>query len=71
MINQTRNNRALFAVTSLGISGTSFFICLALPLGPGFAAGQTAQPTAFNPSEPLERYDNPPAYIYRLETGRE
>jgi hypothetical protein len=69
MIHQTRNNRALFGLRSFGISGTGFFICLASLLGPGIAAGQTAQPTAFNPSEPLERYDNPPAYIYRLETG--
>ena len=69
MINQTRNNRALFGLRSFGISGTGLFSCLALLLGPGIAAGQTAQPTAFNPSEPLERYDNPPAYIYRLETG--
>ncbi len=69
MIHQTRNNRALFGLRSFGISNTGFFICLALLLGPGIAAGQTAQPTTFNPSEPLERYDNPPAYIYRLETG--
>jgi hypothetical protein len=69
MINQTRTNRALFGLSSFGISGTGFFIYLALLLGPGIAAGQTAQPTTFNPSEPLERYDNPPAYIYRLETG--
>ena len=69
MIKQTRNNRALFGLRSFGISGTALFSCLALLLGPGIAAGQTAQPTAFNPSEPLERYDNPPAYIYRLETG--
>src|SRR6266481_1692719 len=69
MIHQTRNNRALFGLRSFGISGTGFFICLALLLGPGIAAGQTAQPTAFNPSEPLEKYDMPPAYIYRLETG--
>src|SRR5882724_4109175 len=69
MINQTRNDGALFGLRSFGISGTGFFICLAWLLGPGIAAGQTAQPTTFNPNEPLERYDNPPAYIYRLETG--
>jgi serine protease len=45
MINQTRNNRALFGLRSFGISGTSFFICLALLLGPGIAAGQTPQAT--------------------------
>jgi len=69
MINQTRNNRVLFGLRSFGISGTGFFICLALLLGPGIAAGQTAQSTHLDSSKPLERYDNPPAYIYRLETG--
>src|SRR5437762_6364455 len=69
MINQTRNNRVLFGLTSFGSSVMGFFVCLGLLLGPGIAAGQTAQSTALNPSEPLERYDNPPAYIYRLETG--
>ena len=59
MIKQTRNNRASFGLRSFGVSGIGFVICLAL-LGPGIAAGQTAQPTAFNPTEPLERYDNPP-----------
>ena len=44
MINQTRNNRALFALRSIGISGMGFFICLALLLGSGLAAGQTMQP---------------------------
>ena len=58
MINQTRNNRALFGLRSFGVSGIGFVIRLAL-LGPGIAAGQTAQPTAFNPTEPLERYENP------------
>ena len=69
MIKQTRNNCAVFGLRSFGISGTALFICLCLLLGPGIAAGQTAQPTTLNPSELLERYDNPPAYIYRLETG--
>jgi len=44
MINQTRNNRALFALRSIGISGMAFFICLALLLGSRLAAGQTMQP---------------------------
>src|SRR5882762_1506575 len=34
----------------------------------GTAAGQTATWT-LNPKEPLEKYDNPPGYIYRLETS--
>jgi hypothetical protein len=50
MINQTRNNRALFALRSIGISGMGFFICLALLLGFGIAAGQTAQPTPLTPT---------------------
>jgi serine protease len=50
MINQTKNNRALFGLMSFGISGTSFFICLALLLGSGIAAGQTAQPTPLTPT---------------------
>src|SRR5438034_8248930 len=69
MINQTRNNRVLFGLRSFGSSVMGFFVCLGLLLGPGIAAGQTAQSTHLDPSEPLERYDNPPAYIYRLETG--
>jgi hypothetical protein len=32
------------------------------------ASGQTAT-SKLNPNEPLEKYDMPPAYIYRLETG--
>ena len=69
MINQTRNNRVLFGLRSFGSSVMGFFVCLGWLLGPGIAAGQTAQSTQLDPSEPLERYDNPPAYIYRLETG--
>ena len=69
MINQTRNNRVLFGLRSFGSSVMGFFVCLGLLLGPGIAAGQTAQSTHLDPSEPLERYDNPPAYIYRLESG--
>jgi hypothetical protein len=40
MINQTRNNRALFGLRSFGISGTGFFICLTLLLARASASGQ-------------------------------
>jgi hypothetical protein len=50
MIKQTRNNRALFGLISFGVSGMGFFICLALLLGSGIAAGQTAQPTPLTPT---------------------
>ena len=53
MIKQTRNNRALFSLRSIGISGTGFFICLALLLASGILAGQTARPT------PLTRTPTP------------
>ena len=52
MIKQTRNNRALFGLRCFGISGTGFFICLAL-LGPGIAAGQTAQFTPTPAATPM------------------
>ena len=46
----------------------SFFICLISVCAVAVASGQT--PT-YKPrgTEPLEKYDNPPAYIYRLETS--
>src|SRR5262245_13897828 len=46
----------------------SFFICLISVCAVAVASGQT--PT-YNPrgTEPLEKYDNSPAYIYRLETS--
>jgi hypothetical protein len=31
-------------------------------------SGQTAT-SKLDPNEPLEKYDNPPAFIYRLESG--
>jgi Dockerin type I domain len=50
------------------VSKTSFFICLVLLSVLPIASGQTA-PHRPLPTEPLEKYDNPPAYIFRLETS--
>jgi hypothetical protein len=50
------------------VSKTSFFICLALLSVIPIAPGQTA-PHRPLPTEPLEKYDNPPAYIFRPETS--
>jgi hypothetical protein len=46
----------------------SFFICLISVCAVAVASGQmpTYKPRG---TEPLEKYDNPPAYIYRLETS--
>jgi hypothetical protein len=40
MINQTRNNRALFGLMSFGVSGIGFVICLTLLLARASASGQ-------------------------------
>src|SRR6266536_3274213 len=70
MIKQTRNNRALFDLRSFGISGTGFYICLALLLALASASGQTLAPTRKAPrNEPLEFYDNPPAPPRKIETS--
>jgi hypothetical protein len=70
MINQTRNNRALFGLMSFGISGMGFFICLPLLLALASASGQTLAPTREAPrNEPLEFYDNPPAPPRKIETS--
>src|SRR5213080_2932463 len=70
MINQTRNNRALFGLMSFGISGMGFFICLTLLLALASASGQTLAPTRKAPrNEPLEFYDNPPAPPRKIETS--
>src|SRR5438876_660897 len=50
------------------VSKTSFFICLALLSVIPIASGQIA-PHRLVPTEPLEKYDNPPAYIVRIETA--
>jgi len=50
------------------MSKTRFFICLVLLSVLPIASGQTA-PHRPLPTEPLEKYDNPPAYIFRIETS--
>src|SRR4029077_18797610 len=70
MINQTRNNRALFGLMSFGVSGIGFVICLTLLLALASASGQTLAPTREAPrNEPLEFYDNPPALPRKIETS--
>jgi hypothetical protein len=50
------------------VSRTSFFICLLLLSGLATASAQT--PSRKLPlTEPHEKYDNPPAYIFRIETS--
>jgi len=49
-------------------SATSLLICLAFLASLATASGQTSTRKPLG-TEPLEKYDNPPAYIYRLETG--
>ncbi len=46
-----------------------FFICLGLLSGLATASGQLAPTYRPLRTEPLEKYDNPPMYIYRLETS--
>src|SRR5215475_6909924 len=70
MTSQTRNNRALFGLTSSGVSGMGLFICLTLLLALASASGQTLVPTREAPrNEPLEFYDNPPAPPRKIETS--
>ena len=50
------------------MSKTSFFICLVLLSG--LATASALEPPHQLPlTEPLEKYDNPPAYIFRIETS--
>ena len=44
-------------------------ICLALLIALASASAQLAPTHKVSRNEPLEKYDNPPAYIYRLETS--
>src|SRR5215472_1373181 len=70
MIKETRNNRALFGLTSFGVSGMGLVICPALLLAVASASGQTLAPTREAPrNEPLEFYDNPPAPPRKIETS--
>src|SRR5215469_13122088 len=70
MIKRTRNDRALFSLTSFGALGMGFFICLTLLLARPSASGQTLAPTREAPrNEPLEFYDNAPAPPRKIETS--
>ena len=50
------------------ISTAGFLTCLISAVALGVASGQTPTRKPLR-TEPLEKYDMPPAYIYRLETG--
>jgi hypothetical protein len=50
------------------ISTAGFLTCLISAVALGVASGQTPTHKPLR-TEPLEKYDMPPAYIYRLETG--
>jgi len=50
------------------ISTAGFLTCLISAVALGGASGQTSTRRALR-TEPLEKYDMPPAYIYRLEPG--
>src|SRR6266550_4124351 len=47
----------------------SLFTCLILLCGLGAASAQLAPAWKPHQKRPLEKYDNPPAYIYRLESS--
>src|SRR5438876_1178159 len=51
------------------ISNRSALICLSVFASLAAASGQTPAPKPPLRTEPLEKYDMPPAYIYRLETS--
>src|SRR6516225_1812746 len=51
------------------ISNRSALICLSVFASLAAASGQTPARKPPLRTEPLEKYDMPPAYIYRLETG--
>ena len=51
------------------VSKTRFFICLLLLSGLATAAAQAPSRKLLPLTEPLEKYDNPPAYIFRIETS--
>ena len=68
MLTKIRCNRALSTSSCVTASKTSIFTFLISLVALAVASGQAPQrePLA---TEPLERYDNPPAYIFRLETS--
>src|ERR1700688_110247 len=51
------------------VSKTRFFICLLLLSGLAVASAQAPTRKLLPLREPLEKYDNPPAYIFRMETS--
>ena len=68
MMIKIRCNRALSTLSCVTASKTSIFTFLILLVALAVASGQ-APPRKPLPTEPLEKYDNPPAYIFRMETG--
>jgi hypothetical protein len=56
------------AMRSSTASTTNLLICLTWIASLATALAQTAT-SKLNPNEPLEKYNMPPAYIYRLETS--
>jgi len=51
------------------MSRTRFFICLLLLSGLAAASAQAPSRKLLPLREPLEKYDNPPAYIFQLDTS--
>jgi len=49
-------------------STANLLTCLTILASFATASGQPAR-SKFDPNEPLEKYNMPPAYIYRLETS--
>src|SRR6266496_4821246 len=68
MMIKIRCNRALSTLSCVTASKTSIFTFLILLVALAVASGQ-APPRKPLPTEPLEKYDNPPAYIFRMETS--
>src|SRR5438067_8889773 len=54
--------------SSTASTAAKFISLVSLTTALATASGQTAT-WELNPNEPLEKYDMPPAYIYRLETS--
>ena len=50
------------------ISANRLLVLLVVLASIATASGQTAR-SKFDPNEPLEKYNMPPAYIYRLGTS--
>ena len=67
MMIKIRCNRDLSTLSCVTASKTSIFTFLILLVALAVASGQ-APPRKPLPTEPLEKYDNPPAYIFRMET---